>query len=131
MTRTTRLFLVTAISAALVGTFIPKSEAHHRPKVYCSESGDLCHSSSKVNRVRRLQIRTFAKYFGRYRLCVKAPDGSRKCKRFRMHETKVPGPAASGGAVTSRVRARAPTPSHGGRKAPGSAGGSVSTSADP
>ena len=87
MTRTTRLFVVTAISAALVGTFLPRSEARHRPNIYCSESGDLCQSSSKVSGVRRLQIRTFAKYFGRYRLCLKAPDGTRDCKRFRMHET--------------------------------------------
>lgn len=87
MTRTTRLFLVTAISASLVGGFIPRSQAHHRPQVYCSESGDLCQTTGKVDGVRRLQIRTFAKYFGRYRLCVNAPDDSRKCKRFRMHET--------------------------------------------
>lgn len=86
MSETLRVLLVAALAASLVVVARP-GEAHHKPNVYCSESGDLCQATGKVNGVRRLQIRTLDKYFGRYRLCVKAPGGSRRCNRFRMHST--------------------------------------------
>lgn len=53
------------------------AEAHHRPTNYCSPTGDICQSTTKVDGIRWLRISLFAKYFNRYKLCVKAPDGSR------------------------------------------------------
>lgn len=58
------------------------AEAHHRPTSYCSPSGDICQSTRKVDGIRWLRIGLFAKYFNRYKLCVKAPDGSRVCRSF-------------------------------------------------
>ena len=59
--------------------------AGHKSNSFCSTTGDICQYSTKVDGVRKLRIRTAAKYFGRYKLCVTAPDGTRDCARFRMH----------------------------------------------
>ncbi len=61
-----------------------RAEATHRPNIYCSRTGDICQSTAKVDGIRWLRIGLFAKYFNRYRLCVKAPDGSRECHLFRI-----------------------------------------------
>ena len=38
----------------------------------------------KVDGVRKLRIVLAEKYFGRYELCVRAPDDTRSCKEFRI-----------------------------------------------
>ncbi len=102
--RRIRMFLaVTAFSVALTPQPVA---AHHRPNLYCGETGDICQSTRKVDSIRRLQMHTFAKYFDRYRLCVKAPNGTRTCRRFRMVETE-------GGSFASSVRWRRHFPSAG------------------
>lgn len=60
------------------------AEAHHRPNTYCSPTGDICQSTRKVDGIRWLRMGLFAKYFDRYRLCVRAPDDSRACRRFEI-----------------------------------------------
>lgn len=60
------------------------AEAHHRPTNYCSPSGDICQSTTKVDGIRWLRIGLFAKYFHRYKLCVKAPDDTRVCRVFEI-----------------------------------------------
>ena len=72
-----RIVLMTFIVSA-IGLVAP-ANADHNPKSYCSESGDVCQSVKKRNDQRRLTIGLGAKYFSRYRLCVKAPDESRQC----------------------------------------------------
>ena len=101
MTRTDALkaLLVTAIAATLVAFSAPEARAHHLPNGYCSESGDLCQSTSKVRGVRLLQIGSAAGYFETYRLCVRGPSGERNCKRFSME-------ADDGGTYWSTVRWR-------------------------
>jgi hypothetical protein len=61
-----------------------RAEAAHRPTTRCSPSGDICQSTTKVNGFRRLRISLAAKYFDRYRLCVRAPDGSWACRFFEI-----------------------------------------------
>lgn len=39
-----RLVAVTTAAASLVA-FAPRAQAHHRPNLYCSESGDLCQAT--------------------------------------------------------------------------------------
>lgn len=63
-----------------------RAEASHRPTAYCSPSGDICQSTRKVDGIRWLRIGLQAKYFDRYRLCVRAPDGSRACRRFAIRD---------------------------------------------
>lgn len=86
--QTLRMIFATVAAVALVVSVAPGAGAHHRPNVYCSESGDMCQSTGKVNNVRRLQIRTLYDYFLTYRVCVKPPYADATCKRFRMHETE-------------------------------------------
>ncbi len=61
------------------------AQAHHRPTSYCSPTGDICQSTTKVHGIRTLRISLAARYFGRYRLCVTAPDDTTVCRRFRVH----------------------------------------------
>ena len=92
-----------------------RAEAHHRPTSYCSSTGDICQSTTKVNGIRRLRIALFAKYFDRYRLCVRAPDGSRECHVFEDPGDRGRTSAhLSGGASTSRTRAPVHTRCRGG-----------------
>jgi hypothetical protein len=63
-----------------------RAEANHRPTAHCSPSGDVCQSTRLVEGVRRLRIGLFAKFFDQYRLCVKAPDGSRTCRVFEIRD---------------------------------------------
>ena len=77
-----------ALAVALGTVVVPMGPAYanHHPNAYCSPSGDVCQSTQKVDGVRKLRIGTAAKYFGRYKLCVTAPDDSTACRRGRMHK---------------------------------------------
>ena len=72
------------------------AEAHHRPTSYCSPTGDICQSTTKMDGIRWLRIGLFAKYFNRYKLCVKAPDDTRECHIFEIR--------AQGSAFGSSIR---------------------------
>ncbi len=87
-------FFVVAITIGLLGSLLGPVQASHKPSAYCSESGDVCQSTRKVNGVRKLRIATAAKYFERYRLCVTAPDDSTACRKGRMRKD---GPVYRGG----------------------------------
>ena len=77
--------VVACVTVASVLVMAP-AEAGHRPNVYCSPSGDVCQSTRKIAGVRKLRIGTAARYFGRFDLCVTAPDDTTKCKTFRMRK---------------------------------------------
>lgn len=81
-----RKILMAAVCAALLAGAVPAAQANHRPQEYCSESGDVCQATNKVNGVRKLRITLAAKYFSRYNLCVKAPDGAKTCKKFKIRD---------------------------------------------
>jgi hypothetical protein len=76
---------IVVLVLTFVVTALPlRAEAGHRPTTHCSPSGDICQSTTKVNGFRRLRISLAAKYFDRYRLCVRAPDGSWACRVFEI-----------------------------------------------
>lgn len=81
-----RRIVLAAVATALVAAAAPAARADHRPQEFCSESGDVCQSTKRVNGVRKLTITLAAKYFSRYKLCVKAPDGATTCKRFKIRD---------------------------------------------
>ena len=72
-----------ALTLAAMGS---PAAASHAPQVYCSESGDVCASTKKVDGRRLLRLGLAADYFDTYRLCVRAPDGSRLCKSFAVEK---------------------------------------------
>jgi hypothetical protein len=70
--------------------------AAHAQSGYCSPTGDFCTAVVRQGDDAIFRIGTFA-FGGRYRLCVTAPDRSRRCKRFRLRPQ-------GGGVLGSRVR---------------------------
>jgi hypothetical protein len=78
-----RRIVLLALTVVLIALPL-RADAAHRPTTYCSPSGDICQSTTKVNGFRRLRIGLAAKYFDRYRLCVRAPDGSWTCRVFEI-----------------------------------------------
>ena len=60
------------------------ARANHRPKEYCSESGDVCVSVNKKQEDFKFRLGMAAKYFDHYKLCVKAPEGEKECKTFKV-----------------------------------------------
>lgn len=89
-----RRVIVGAIVAGLLAVPLGAG-AHHRPITVCSQTGDICQSTARVDGVRSLRVTLFARFFTRFRLCVKGPS-STTCKDFRVHETP-------GGLFASRV----------------------------
>ncbi len=76
-----RIAVLAAASVALALAMLP-SAAGARSS-YCSPTGDYCTSVHRTGGDVLLRIATFS-FRGTYRLCVRAPDGSATCKRFRL-----------------------------------------------
>jgi hypothetical protein len=49
---------------------------------HCSASGDVCYGIFDDRGVIRFQLTLAAKYFGRYRICVRPPRGPTTCRSF-------------------------------------------------
>ena len=79
-----RMVAVTSVAAVLVVVTGPVAEAHHRPNLYCSDTGDVCQSTRKVDAVRKLRILLAARYFSEFDLCVRYPDGHAFCAPYRI-----------------------------------------------
>ena len=62
----------------------------------CSVSGDVCYGVLDDRGVIRFQLTLAAKYFTRYRVCVKPPSGATTCKSFPVKRVG----SQFGGAVT-------------------------------
>ena len=85
MSRVLRSLLATATAASLIAV-APAAGAHHRPNLYCSESGDICQATRKYDGVRQLRLFMAAEYFDTFRICVTGPNRSRTCERFPVGE---------------------------------------------
>jgi hypothetical protein len=70
------LVLVTGIVLALPAT--PASAV----KRHCSTTGDVCYGAFGLGSHVRLRITLAGNLFHTYKLCVRAPDGSRTCRQF-------------------------------------------------
>lgn len=92
-----RIPILILVAAFLIVLVPAAASAHHRPTSYCSPTGDICQSTTKVNGVRMLKVSLAAKFFTRYRLCVTPPHDPSTCKIFRVHE-------AAGGVFRSSVK---------------------------
>jgi hypothetical protein len=49
---------------------------------HCSASGDVCYGVFDDRGVIRFQLTLAAKYFSRYRICVRPPRGATTCRSF-------------------------------------------------
>lgn len=61
----------------------PAAAGHHASS-YCSPTGDLCQSVTRVNGALTMRITLAAVYFSRYRLCVVPRGTSFTCRIFRI-----------------------------------------------
>lgn len=69
----------------LAGLLAPA--ATYAKSSYCSPSGDYCTGVLKRPGGIALRIGTFS-FTGKYRLCVRGPDGKANCRAFSLKKTK-------------------------------------------
>lgn len=78
-----RLSLLVALAAGLAFAIPASSADQARVASYCSESGDVCYGITKDRLgTIRFQLTTAAKYFSRYRVCVRPLGTPATCKSF-------------------------------------------------
>jgi hypothetical protein len=78
-----RISLLMALAAGLAFATPASSADQGRVASYCSESGDVCYGITKDTAgTIRFQLTTAAKYFSRYRVCVRPSGMTAKCKSF-------------------------------------------------
>ena len=80
-----RISLLVVLAAGLAFASPAPSANQARIASYCSTTGDVCYgiSRDKVGLI-RFQLTTAAKYFPRYRICVRPLGQAAKCKTFRV-----------------------------------------------
>ena len=76
----TGMLVVGMLAAA--AAVAPAAASAPAASAYCSESGDLCFGIAHRRGDVVFRIDTFARYFGRYRLCVRPPGGPAACGAF-------------------------------------------------
>ena len=84
-----RFGVLAAICAAAL-SLAAAASARDQARVasYCSPSGDVCYGVFKAtNGAYRFKLTLAAKYFSRYRICVKPPGRVKSCKRFAVRKT--------------------------------------------
>jgi len=82
-----RIALLVAVVASLAVVVSASSADQRRVASYCSPSGDVCYGIFDVRGVIRFQLTTAARYFSRYRICVRTPRGATTCKGFPVRKT--------------------------------------------
>ena len=76
-----------AAIAVVAAAFPLAASAAEKPRTitaYCSPSGDVCYGVLLLRREVVLQITTAARYFSRYRLCVRPPASAVRCGSFPL-----------------------------------------------
>lgn len=90
-----RRTLLLALIAALVAGAPSAAAGQTRVKSHCSVTGDVCYGIFKSGSVYSFRLTLAAKYFNRYRICVRPLGEKAKCKSFPVKKTG----AAWGGTV--------------------------------
>jgi hypothetical protein len=82
-----RLALAAALSVAVIGATTGNASQHTRVKSYCSPSGDVCYGIFTSGSVYSFRLTLAAKYFQRYRVCVRPLGEQATCKGFPVKKT--------------------------------------------
>jgi len=90
-----RRSLLLALISALVAIAPGAAADQIRVKSYCSGTGDVCYGIFRTGSVYSFRLTLAAKYFGRYRICVRPLGEQATCKSFPVKKTG----AAWGGTV--------------------------------
>jgi hypothetical protein len=90
-----RRYFLLALIAALVAVAPSAATDQTRVRSYCSTTGDVCYGIFKTGDVYSFRLTLAAKYFQRYRICVRPLGQQATCKSFPVKKTG----AAWGGTV--------------------------------
>lgn len=82
-----RLALTAALAVVLIAALPAGASQHKRVKSYCSPSGDVCYGVFSGAGGYSFRLTLAAKYFQRYRLCVRPLGQPRTCKSFPVKKT--------------------------------------------
>ena len=83
-----RIILLVALAAGLAAAPLGLSANQGRIASHCSTSGDVCYGIFKQTLgAITFRLTTAAKYFPRYRICVRPLGTAAKCKSFRVRKT--------------------------------------------
>ena len=77
-----RVGILIAIAAGLALAAPVSAAPDGRIAARCSASGDVCYGVFDDKGTIRFQLTLAAKYFTRYRICVRPPRGATTCKSF-------------------------------------------------
>jgi hypothetical protein len=77
-----RVSLLVAVFAALTVAATASAGLERSSAVHCSPSGDVCYAVTAPRGVVTFRLTLAARYFGRYRVCVKPPGAAARCKSF-------------------------------------------------
>jgi len=91
--------LMLALIAALVAAAPSVAADQTRVKSYCSPTGDVCYGIFRTGSVYSFRLTLAAKYFRRYRICVRPLGEQATCKSFPVKKT---GPAWGGTVIWQR-----------------------------
>jgi hypothetical protein len=82
-----RVSVLVPLAAALAAAGPVSASDQRQAGVYCSPSGDVCYSTSQTRGFVTFRLTLAAKYFSRYRICVKPPRVAATCKSFPVRQT--------------------------------------------
>jgi hypothetical protein len=83
-----RVLLVALCLAAALAASATAAPEQTSPRIanYCSPSGDVCYGIFDDRRFIRFNLGLAARYFSRYRICVRPPRGATTCKSFPVRQ---------------------------------------------
>jgi hypothetical protein len=91
-----RLALAASLVVALIAAVPAGASQETRVKSYCSQTGDVCYGIFKTGSTYSFRLTLAAKYFQRYRVCVRPLGEQGICRSFPVKKT---GAASWGGTV--------------------------------
>ena len=63
------------------------ASATHAPQIYCDPEGDYCYEVERVDGERTLSLYSSV-FQGRYKVCVTAPDKTRRCRTAQLEKVE-------------------------------------------
>ena len=79
--------LLLALVIGLLAVVSAQAASQTRVKSYCSPSGDVCYGIFKSGSTYSFRLTLAAKYFQRYRVCVRPLGEQATCKSFPVKKT--------------------------------------------
>jgi hypothetical protein len=104
--RGVRTFGVAVAAMVMAAVIALPANADHRPRTYCSETGDTCFETFVADGARKFRLVSFHDY-GTFGICVVSPHGDRDCRQFKVRDPN------GDGIYTKTVRWRRHFPYHG------------------